>query len=410
MRVRPSRTASPARLGQRRDVDEPLERQARLDHGLAARAVADAVEVGALLGDDPALGAQRRDDRGPRLEPVEPSNGPADGDHTAFVHHRQGRQVVAAADLEVVGVVGRGDLDRAGAERRVDVVVGDDRDAAAGQRQLDLAADQVGVALVGGVDRDGGVTEHGLGAGGGDDDRVGALAVADRDELALVLLVFDLDVRQRGQAAGAPVDDAVGPVDEAVVEEPLEDRLDGPRQALVHREALAGPVDAVAELGHLAEDPAARLFLPLPDPVDEGLAAEVVAREAFLGQLALDDVLRRDSRVVHAGQPRERPCPACGPGGSARLGSSGRGRGRHGASRSHSAAGGRCCTALARLPRSLRSDRPLPSARSWGPRRRQGHTGSAVQASSRKPILEAPDEHPGPICVMRTSLAGCAAA
>ena len=46
------------------------------------------------------------------------------------------RQVVALADLEVVRVVRRGDLHRAGAELRVDVLVGDDRDAPAGQRQL----------------------------------------------------------------------------------------------------------------------------------------------------------------------------------------------------------------------------------------------------------------------------------
>jgi hypothetical protein len=35
---------------------------------------------------------------------------------------------VPAADLEVIGVVRRGDLDRAGAELRVDVLVGHHRD------------------------------------------------------------------------------------------------------------------------------------------------------------------------------------------------------------------------------------------------------------------------------------------
>ena len=166
------------------------------------------------------------------------------GDHAALVHDGQVRQVVALADLEVVRVVRRGHLDRAGAERRVDVLVGDDRDAAAGQRQLDLGADQVPVALVVGVHGDRGVAEHRLGPGGGDHDRVVAVAVADRDELALVVGVLDLDVGQRGQAARAPVDDPLGPVDQAVVEQPLEDGEDGPGQALVHGEALAAPVDA----------------------------------------------------------------------------------------------------------------------------------------------------------------------
>src|SRR5690606_40301032 len=58
-----------------------------------------------------------------------------------------------------------------------------------------------------------------------------------------------------------------------------------------------------AELAHLAEDLAARLFLPLPDALDERLAAQVVAGQALLGELALDDVLGGDAGVVHAGQP-----------------------------------------------------------------------------------------------------------
>ena len=41
------------------------------------------------------------------------------------------------------------------------------------------------------------------------------------------------------------------------------------------------PVDAVAEAAHLAEDLAAGLGLPLPDPLDERLAAQVVAGHAL---------------------------------------------------------------------------------------------------------------------------------
>ena len=115
--------------------------------------------------------------------------------------------------------------------------------------------------------------------------------------------MLDLDVGQRGQAARAPVDDALGAVDQAVVVQPLEDGLDGAGQALVHGEALAAPVDAVAEPAHLAEDLAAGLGLPLPDPLDERLAAQVVPGHALLGELALDHVLGGDAGVVHAGQP-----------------------------------------------------------------------------------------------------------
>ena len=291
------------RLGQRGDADEPLQRLARLDRGAAAAAVPDRVHVGADLLDDPAGLAQGGHDRRAGLEPVEALERAGRGDHAALVHDRHARQVVAAADLEVVRVVGRGHLDRAGAEGGVHVRVGHDRDRPAGQRELDHGADQVTVPVVVGVDGDGGVAEHGLGSCCGDDDAAVTIAVADRDQFALVVGVIDLDVGQGGQAARAPVDDPLGPVDQLVVEQPLEDRLDGPGQPLVHREPLTGPVHAVAEAAHLAEDAAAVLGLPLPDALHERLAAEVVAGQAVLGELALDHVLGRDAGVVHARQP-----------------------------------------------------------------------------------------------------------
>ena len=95
------------RLRQRLDLDEPLLRQPRLDDGVAARAVPDGVDVRPLLGDDPALLAQRGDHGRPGLEPVEPLERPGGRDDAALVEHRQVRQAVAPADLEVVRVVRR---------------------------------------------------------------------------------------------------------------------------------------------------------------------------------------------------------------------------------------------------------------------------------------------------------------
>src|SRR5690606_2663696 len=256
------------------------------------------------LGDDPPLGAQRGDDGGAGLQPVLALEGAVGGDDRVLVHDRDGGQVVAAADLEVVRVVRRGHLDRAGPELGVDVLVGDDRDRAVGQRQLDQLADQVPVALGVRADGDGRVPGHRLGTGRGDGDGVVPVAVLHGDELAVVVLVLDLDVGDRGQAARAPVDDALGAVDQLVVVEPLEDGLDGPGQALVHGEALTRPGDAVAEAAHLAADLATGLVLPLPDPLDERLTAQVVAGLALLGQLPLDDVLRGDAGVVHARLPQ----------------------------------------------------------------------------------------------------------
>ena len=60
--------------------------------------------------------------------------------------------------------------DDAGAEFAVDVIVGDHRDLTTQKRQHHALADEVGVALVLGVDGDRRVAEHRLGAGGGDDE------------------------------------------------------------------------------------------------------------------------------------------------------------------------------------------------------------------------------------------------
>ena len=100
--------------------------------------------------------------------------------------------------------------------------------------------------------------------------------VLDVDELGVALLALDLEVGEHGLAARAPVDDVVVAIDQPLVVEAHEHLAHRARQPLVHREALARPVAGGAEPLQLADDRAARLLLPLPDALDELLAAEVV--------------------------------------------------------------------------------------------------------------------------------------
>ena len=72
------------------------------------------------------------------------------GDRPVLADHGDLVEPVLAADLEVVRVVARRDLERAGAELGVHVLVGDDRQPAAHQRQDRRLADQPRVALVAG--------------------------------------------------------------------------------------------------------------------------------------------------------------------------------------------------------------------------------------------------------------------
>ena len=78
----------------------------------------------------------------------------------------------------------------------------------------------------------------------------------------------------------------------------------GPRQALVHGEALARPVAGGAEPLELAPDGAPRFLLPLPYALEELLAAEVAAvRLLALHQLALDHHLGGDAGMIGARLP-----------------------------------------------------------------------------------------------------------
>ncbi len=93
-----------------------------------------------------------------------------------FVNDLDRGQVVAPGHLEVVEIVGRGDLQGAGAEIQGHVGIGDHRDRAPQYRQAQGGAVVFLVALVFGVDGHRGVAQEGLGAGGGH----GEAAVAAR--------------------------------------------------------------------------------------------------------------------------------------------------------------------------------------------------------------------------------------
>ena len=216
------------------------------------------------------------------------------------------RQCVALADVEIVEVVRRRDLHRARALFRVGILVRDDRDAASDERQDRVLADEILVALVLRVHGHGDIAEHRLGTRRRDGDEPIGLAldgVADVPEVALHLDLLNFEVRNRRLEPGVPVDEALVPVDEALLEEVDEDFQHRPRKAFVHREAFARPVARGAEALELVEDGSAGFFLPFPDALDELLAAEVATVHLSLHELPLDDHLRRDARVIRPGLP-----------------------------------------------------------------------------------------------------------
>ena len=301
-----------AGLRQRLGIAEPLVRQPGLAGHAGAVAVRHVVQV-VFDGLDQPQRLQVGDDLGARRIAVEAAVGLwcVVVDAGIAVEDVDHLQTVALAHLEVVEVVGRRHLDGAGARLRVRVVVGDDRDPPADQRQQHLLADQVAVAGVFGVHSHAAVAQHRFRPGSRDHD-MGAVLPLDRvaevPELAVDLVLLHFQVRDRGVQLGIPVDQPLVAIDQPFLVEPNEDLADGSRQPFVHREALARPVGGCPQTAELVRDGIAGLRLPLPDLLQELLAAEVVPRHALFGELAFDHHLGGDAGMVRARLPERIAC------------------------------------------------------------------------------------------------------
>ena len=217
--------------------------------------------------------------------------------------HGDLRQSVVDADLVVERIVTRRHLQGAGAEVALDALVGDDGHAPLDDRHDHLTPDEVAVALVVRMHRDGDVGEDRRRAHRCDRDV--PVAVGERithvRERVVDVDVRELEVGQRGLVVRAPVDDPVRAVDPALVVEVDEEAHDGAHVVVVHREPLAPVVQRRADAPELEHDLAAVLAQPLPDALLERVAAEVLPRLSLGREVLLDGVLRRDAGVVEAG-------------------------------------------------------------------------------------------------------------
>ena len=280
----------------------PLERDPRLDPRLAAVAEGDRVPVRLALLELVVL-LQPREHTVVRLRLGQ------SGEVAGLLVHRPVRpdhgqlgEIVVAADLVVHRIVTRRHLQGTGPEVPLDPLVGDHRHDPPDVGNDDVAADEVAVAVVLGVHRDGDVREHRRRPDSGDRDVAVAVGqrIADEGQRIVDVLVRDLEVGERGQVERAPVDDPVRPVQPAPVPEVDEEAHHRTDVRLVHREPLAAVVERGADPPELEHDLAAVLAEPLPDALLERLPPEVLAGLPLGRELLLDGVLGRDPSVVEA--------------------------------------------------------------------------------------------------------------
>ncbi len=213
---------------------------------------------------------------------------------------------MALAGFKVIGIVRGCDFHGAGAECEIGHIVEHDGNLTIRQRQLHIARMQARGARIQRIDGDASVAQHGFGTRGGDDDVFVEThhRVADVPQAALGLFVLHFEIRERGLAARAPVDDVIALVDESFFVEAHEGFAHGAREARIEREAFARPVATDAGALHLLDDASAIFLFPLPHAGLESITAEVALGQAFCGELPLDHDLRGDSCMIGAGQPQ----------------------------------------------------------------------------------------------------------
>ena len=293
-------------LGQLLHLHEPLLADQGLDDGL--RAVRDRLAVGDVVH---ALELAHLLELGDDLLAGELAALALEGTRVlvhgaVLVEQQDNRQVVPGTALVVGQVVAGRDLHAASAELHVHGLVGDHGDFAVHEGHPHGLAHQGLEALVVGVNGNTRVAQQGLGPGGSHGDEVlrAADRVADVPHLALAGLHLDFVVRHRGLQSTVPVHNARALVDELAIPQAHEGRAHRGDHVRVQGEGRARPIGRAAEGLKLVQDRRAVLFLPLPDLVEESLAAHVLAGLAgLLEDLLLDDGLGRDARVVRAGNP-----------------------------------------------------------------------------------------------------------
>ena len=212
-------------------------------------------------------------------------------------------QIVALADFKVIEVVRRGDLDRTRARLRVSIVVANDRDHTTDERQFDVLANQILITLIRRINRNTRIAQHGLRPRGGHNDKAAGFArdgIAEVPEIAVDFLLLDFEVGNRGLELGVPVHQALVFVDQAFAVELHKALLHRLAQTFVHGEALTRPVRGSAEVAQLLGDRVAALFAPFPGAAQELFTTHVLLGQAFGIELAVDDRLNSDARVVGA--------------------------------------------------------------------------------------------------------------
>ena len=222
-----------------------------------------------------------------------------------IVQHPDHFQMMPQSDLKVVGVVGRRHLDAAGTKIHFRIVIRDNRDFLVHERQNDIFSNNILVALVSGIYADTAVAQHGFRTGCGDDHFSASIRqrIPDMPQMAGLIHIFDLSIRQRRHAVRTPVDDPASFINQSFFIQRNKDLPDSPGAAVIHGKSGTIPITGSTQLLLLLYDPVAEAVLPVPDLFKELFPPQIVPGLSLFTKLLFHLDLSRNTGVVNTGNP-----------------------------------------------------------------------------------------------------------
>ncbi len=215
------------------------------------------------------------------------------------------RQVMTLADLIVIEVVCRSNLDAAGTELRLNVVIGDNRNTAANDGQNQFLANKMLVTIIIRMNGNGAVTEHGFRSGCRNHQVAiaGCQWIAEMPKVAVFIGRQHFEIGQGRVQHRVPVDETLAPINQSFVVQLHEYLADSFGQTFVHRKTISTPVHGCAKATGLIGDLTAGFVFPGPDALDKFFTTKIVFRQAIVIQDSLHDHLCGNASVVHARLP-----------------------------------------------------------------------------------------------------------
>ena len=216
-------------------------------------------------------------------------------------------QIMPSSHLKVVRVVGGSNLHTACTELFIYIFIRYHRDLTVRQRKFQHFSNDILVALIGRIHGHGGITQQSLRAGSSDLHIASVFSdnwVIDMPEKAILILVLNLCVRQRGLAYRTPVDDTAALIDPSFFVQAHKHFFHGFGTALVHGKPLSVPIRGSSQLVQLIDDAAAVLLFPFPGILQELFPTDLMLIDSLLFQHISHLDLRRNSRVVGSRLPQ----------------------------------------------------------------------------------------------------------